>query len=71
MDAHSIDTNFAFPDLATRPLDENEIVSDTLGFPPSGEEPLGIFRGLIAAAVIQTGFVLLVVLGWQVWRFLR
>jgi hypothetical protein len=71
MDAHSIDSNFAFPDLAKRLLEEDEIASDKLEFPPAGDEPLGVFRGLVAAAVIQTGFVLVLVLGWQVWRFFR
>jgi hypothetical protein len=71
MDAHSIDTDFAFPDLATRALDENEAASDKLDFPVAGDEPLGVFRGLVAAAMIQIGFALLVTLGWQLWRFLR
>lgn len=71
MDAHSLDTDFAFPDLATRALDENEIASDKLNFPPNGDKPLGIFRGLVAAAMIQIGVVLLVALGWQLWHFLR
>ena len=71
MDAHSIDTTFAFPDLATHPLDEFEIASDKLDFPVAGDEPLGVFRGLLAATVIQIGFVLLVALGWQLWRYLR
>ncbi|MGA8529755.1 MAG: hypothetical protein WB622_08575 [Acidobacteriaceae bacterium] len=71
MDAHSINTDFAFPELAARLLDENEIVSDTLDFPPNGDEPLGIFRGLVAALAIQFGVLLLGLLGWQLWRFLR
>jgi len=71
MDVHSLDTNFAFPELATRALSQDEIGSERLDFPPAGEEPLGVFRGLVAAAMIQIGVILLVVLGWQVWRFLR
>lgn len=71
MDAHPIDHHLAFPDLATRSLNEDEIRSDTLDFPTAGDEPLGIFHGLVAAAVIQVGFGLLVVLGWQIWRFFR
>ncbi|MGA7525461.1 MAG: hypothetical protein WBW84_23635 [Acidobacteriaceae bacterium] len=71
MDAHSIDTDFVFPDLATHSLNENELHSDTLDFPLAGEEPLGVFRGLLAAAMIQVGVVLLGILGWQLWRFLR
>ncbi|HEY1810532.1 MAG TPA: hypothetical protein VGG42_18350, partial [Acidobacteriaceae bacterium] len=66
-----IDNRFAFPDLATRALDENELHSDTLDFPPPSEEPLGVFRGLVAATLIEIGFVLLLALGWQLWRFLR
>ncbi|HEX3662278.1 MAG TPA: hypothetical protein VHU89_12645 [Acidobacteriaceae bacterium] len=71
MDARSIDTNFAFPDLATRPLEEGEAASDRLDFPPPSEEPLGVFRGFVAATMIEFGFFLLVVLGCQIWRFLR
>ncbi|MFZ0631879.1 MAG: hypothetical protein WA399_19245 [Acidobacteriaceae bacterium] len=71
MDAHPLDTDFAFPDLATRSLAEDEVHSDHLDFPHAGEEPLGVFRGLVAAAMIQIGVLLLVVLGWQVWKFLR
>jgi hypothetical protein len=71
MDVHSIDTHFAFPDLATRALDDHEIASDTLDFPPAREEPLGVFRGLVAATVIQIGVIVLGVLGWQLLRFLR
>ncbi|HZZ41160.1 MAG TPA: hypothetical protein VFE06_18625 [Acidobacteriaceae bacterium] len=71
MDAHSIDTNFAFPDLATRALDETEAASDKLDFPVGGDEPLGVFRGLVAAAMIQFGVLMLVALGWQLWHFLR
>jgi hypothetical protein len=69
MEAQPLDKEFAFPDLATRSLQEDEIRSDTLDFPTTGEEPLGVFRGLLAAAIIQIGFVLLIVLGWQLWRF--
>jgi len=71
MDAHPIDTNFAFPELANRALSEDEVHSDRLDFPPGGEDPLGIFRGLVAAAMIQIGIALLGVLGWQLWRFFR
>jgi len=71
MDAHPIDTDLAFPELATRALNEEEIRSDRLDFPPAGEDPLGIFRGLVAAAAIQIGIALLAVLGWQIWRFFR
>ncbi len=71
MDARPLDNNFAFPDLATRSLKEDEIRSDTLDFLPPGEEPLGVFRGLLAASMIQVGFVILIVLGWRVWHYLR
>lgn len=71
MDAHPIDTDFAFPELARRALNEDEVNSDRLDFPPAGEDPLGIFRGLVAAVVIQIGIALVAVLGWQVWRYLR
>ncbi len=71
MDAHSIDNQLAFPDLATRVLDEVEARSDTLEFLPPGEEPLGVFRGMVAAVAIEIGFGLLGVLGWQIWRFLH
>ncbi|HEX3985545.1 MAG TPA: hypothetical protein VHX13_02955 [Acidobacteriaceae bacterium] len=71
MDAHPLNTPLAFPDLARRALDEYEIASSTLDFPPADEEPLGVFHGLVAAAMIQVGFLLLVGLGWQIWRFLR
>lgn len=71
MDAHPIDTDLAFPDLATRALNEEELRSDRLVFPPPGEDPLGVFRGLVAGAAIQIGVVLLAILGWQVWRFFR
>lgn len=71
MDAHPIDTDLAFPELATRVLDEDEIHSDRLDFPRTGEDPLGVFRGLVAAAAIQIGIALLAVLGWQVWHFFR
>lgn len=71
MDAQPIDTDFAFPELANRALSQEELSSDRLDFPPAGEDPLGIFRGLLAAAMIQIGIALLAVLGWQVWHFLR
>lgn len=70
MTAHPLDTDFAFPQLATRILDKDELASDTLDFPPD-EKPLGIFRGLLAATMIEIGLGLLVILGWQVWHFLR
>lgn len=69
MDAHSIDTNFAFPELAVRPL-ENEI-PDPPGFGPSTDEGIGAFRGLAAAIMIQIGVALLGILGWQLWHFIR
>lgn len=71
MDAHSIDNQFAFPDLATRALDELEARSATPDFPPAGDEPLGVVRGVVAAVAIEIGFGLLGVLGWQIWRFLH
>ena len=71
MDARSMDNNFAFPDLATRALDEAEAASDKLDFPVGGDEPLGIFRGLVAAAMIQIGVLLFAALVWQLWHFLR
>lgn len=71
MDAQSVENDFAFPDLATRSLNEDEIRSDTLEFLSLGEEPLGVFRGLLAASVIQVGFVILIVLGWRLWHYVR
>jgi hypothetical protein len=70
MDAHPLDNDFAFPALATRALNDNEIASDTVDF-SAGEEPLGIFRGLVAAVVIQIGIALLGILGWQLWQWIR
>lgn len=71
MDVQSVENDFAFPDLATRSLNEDEIRSDTLEFLSPGEEPLGVFRGLLAASVIQVGFVILIVLGWWLWHYVR
>lgn len=69
MNAHSVDTHFAFPELANGPIED--VQSDPSAMGPEPDAPMGAFRGLVAAMMIQIGFGLLVVLGWQVVQFFR
>ena len=69
MDAHLVDTNFTFPELAAGPLDDEWF--DEPRMAPATDEPMGALRGLAAAIMIQIGIVLLGIMGWQVWHFFR
>ena len=69
MDAHSIDTNFDFPERMAAPQEHEGWGRAEFG--PVRDEGMGAFRGLAAALMIQIGVALLAVLGWQVWHALR